>query len=140
MKTIILIALLTFTLSAQAQGDKDVLKAVITKFVQAADAQKASELSSVLHSDFRIVMNQLFGSTEVALMDRKTYLQLVEEKKLGGDQRTIEFASIEIVNQNAAIKVILKGKTMVFESLIHAVKTKEGKWLLIDDLPYATKI
>lgn len=125
---------------SQAQSEKEMVKNIITQFVEAADRQDADKVASVLHEDFRVVMNQLFGSTEISFMNKAVYVQLIRDKKMGGGKRTIDFVSVDVVNQNASVKVLLKGKTMVFESLLHLIKTTDGKWQLINDLPFATKI
>jgi len=125
---------------AKAQTEKEEVKNVITQNVQAADQQDADQVASILHEDFRVVMNQLFGSNEVSTMSKSVYVQLIRDKKMGGDKRTIDFVSVDVVNHNASVKVLLKGKTMVFESLLHLIKTADGKWQLINDLPFATKI
>lgn len=125
---------------SKAQSEKEMVKSVITQFVQAADLQDADQVATLLHEDFRVVMNQLFGSSDVSFMNKAVYVQLIRDKKMGGDKRTIDFVSVDVVNQNASVKVLLKGKTMVFESLLHLIKTPEGKWQLINDLPFATKI
>ncbi|MEP2670880.1 MAG: nuclear transport factor 2 family protein [Cyclobacteriaceae bacterium] len=125
---------------SKAQTEKEEVKNVITQFVQAADQQDAEQVASILHEDFRVVMNQLFGSNEVSTMSKSVYVQLIRDKKMGGEKRTIDFVSVDVVNQNASVKVLLKGKTMVFESLLHLIKTTDGKWQLINDLPFATKI
>lgn len=126
--------------AVHAQTEKEEVKKVITQFTQAADQQDADGVATLLHEDFRVVMNQLFGSSDVSFMNKIVYVQLIRDKKMGGDKRTIEFVSVDVVNQNASVKVLLKGKTMVFESLLHLIKTADGKWQLINDLPFATKI
>lgn len=142
MKNLItLLTLLTMTINVMhAQSEKEEVKKVITQFVQAADLQDADQVATLLHEDFRVVMNQLFGSSDVSLMNKAVYEQLIRDKKMGGDLRAVDFVSVDVVNQNAAVKVLLKGKSMVFESLLHLIKTADGKWQLINDLPFATKI
>lgn len=127
-------------LETVAQKEKEDVKNTITRFVEAADAQNAEELAEVLDEKFRLILNQLLGSSEVTAMDRQTYLQLIKDKKLGGDKRSIEFVSLEVMNQNASVRVKLKGSVLAFESFIQLIKTPEGKWKLINDLPYASKI
>lgn len=137
----ILLTLSIMTLNvAQAQSEEEVVKNVIIEFVDAADRQDADEVASILHDDFRVVMNQLFGSTEVNFMNKAVYVQLIRDKKMGGDKRTIDFVSVDVVNKNASVKVLLKGKTMIFESHLHLIKIADGRWRLINDLPFATKI
>lgn len=138
---LILILLSTMThLETVAQKEKEDVKKAVISFVEAADAQNAEKVAEVLDEKFRLILNQLFGSSEVTAMDKPTYLQLIKDKKLGGDKRSVEFVSMEIVNQNASVRVKLKGSTLAFESFIQLIKTPEGKWKLINDLPYASKI
>lgn len=142
MKQLLILILLSIMthLETVAQKEKEDVKNTITRFVEAADAQNAEELAEVLDEKFRLILNQLLGSSEVTAMDRQTYLQLIKDKKLGGDKRSIEFVSLEVMNQNASVRVKLKGSVLAFESFIQLIKTPEGKWKLINDLPYASKI
>lgn len=142
MKQLLILILLSIMthLETVAQKEKEDVKNTITRFVEAADAQNAEELAEVLDEKFRLILNQLLGSSEVTAMDRQTYLQLMKDKKLGGDKRSIEFVSLEVMNQNASVRVKLKGSVLAFESFIQLIKTPEGKWKLINDLPYASKI
>lgn len=137
---LIALALMMISKVSTAQTEKEAVKEIVTQFVKAADNQNAELVSELLHDDFRVVMNQLFGSKEVILMNKSTYVQLIREKKMGGEKRSVEFISVDVVNQNASVKVLLKGKTMVFESLIQLIKATDGNWLLINDLPFAVKI
>lgn len=125
---------------AEAQTEKQRVMDAVTQFVKFADAQNADEVSKLLHEDFRLVLNRLFGSNDVRKMDKSTYLQLIREKKMGGDKRTVEFVKVDVVNQNAAVKVLLKGKELAFESLLQLIQTADGNWQLLNDLPFAVKL
>lgn len=128
------------TTTTHAQGEQEAVKATVIKFVKAADEQDAELVATMLNKRFRVVMNRLFGDTEVNEMERDAYVQLIKDKKMGGDKRSVEFISVEVAAQNASVHVKLKGKTMVFDSFIQLVKTADGKWQLVNDLPHATKI
>jgi hypothetical protein len=71
---------------------------------------------------------------------KEAYLKLMEEGKLGGDSRTVKILSIDITQNNAAAKVVLKGKALTFESYYQLVKNAAGQWQLLNDLPFAAKI
>lgn len=141
MKT--LITILTFTmminLSTHAQTDKIAIEQLITQFAKAGDQRDAVSLKNLLHDDFRLVMNRLFGSEKVDLLGKSAYLKMIEEGKIGGDTRTLKILSIDITQNNAMAKAALKGKALTFESYYQLVKNGEGQWQLINDLPFATK-
>jgi hypothetical protein len=106
--------------------------------VEAGDSRNAVQLHNVLHANFRAVFNQLLGSNEVKIVSKELYLQLLAEGKLGGDTRNLEILSVDIVENNATVKVKLTGKTLTFQSFYQLIKV-DGNWQLIQDLPYASK-
>lgn len=111
------------------------IKAVIEQFAAAADAQDADALAGVLDPNYRVVMNQLFGSDQVMTMDRATYLDKIRKKEFGGDQRTLTFHELTLNGNTASAKVELKGQNMTFVSLLQLVKDARGHWKLVSDLP-----
>lgn len=115
------------------------VKATLEEFVKAGDSRNVEQLKQVLHAHFRVVANQVMGSTTVNVMTKEQYLALIEEGKLGGDVRTLEILSLEIVNKNAAAHVRLKGKSVTFDTFYHLVLSSEGQWQLIQDLPFVSK-
>jgi ketosteroid isomerase-like protein len=140
MKTLttILVLMMTSTMT-KAQTDKVSIEQVINQFAKAGDQRDVAQLKNLLHDDFRLVMNRLFGSEKVDLLGKSAYLKMMEEGKLGGDSRTVKILSIDITQNNAAAKVALKGKALTFESYYHLAKNATGQWQLINDLPFATK-
>jgi hypothetical protein len=115
------------------------VRKVIELFVKAGDARNADQLDSVLHSHFRVVANQLMGSTSINVITKDQYLVLMREGKLGGDKRTLEIQSVEIIDKNASAKVKITGNVVTFESFYHLIQNNEGQWQLVQDLPFATK-
>ena len=75
MKTIIIL-LLTFNsfFSMSQNSEEKAIVKLITGFELATAKQNVSLLEPLLNKHFRVTMNQLFGSTEVTVMDRSTYL------------------------------------------------------------------
>jgi hypothetical protein len=112
---------------------------VIERFVKAGDARQIEELESVLSPHFRVVGNQLMGASTVNIISREQYLALIREGKLGGDVRTIEIISLEVVSRNASAHVRLTGKAMTFDTLYHLIQSPEGDWQLVEDIPFVTK-
>lgn len=130
-----LLIMLTATASFAQQADEKAIKQTITEFAQAGDAQDADKLATYLDANYRVVMNQLFGSTEVAVMPREAYLQKIRAKEFGGDSRQLTFQHIEINGNTACARVTMAGKKATFKSLLVLVKDKNNKWLIVSDVP-----
>jgi ketosteroid isomerase-like protein len=141
MKTLITILIMTMVINqtSHAQTDKISIEQVVNQFAKAGDERNVAQLNNLLHDDFRLVMNRLFGSEKVDLLGKAAYLKMMEEGKLGGDSRTVKILSIDVTQNNATAKVALKGKALTFESYYQLVKNAAGQWQLINDLPFATK-
>lgn len=118
--------------------EKDKIIQTVNTYIEAGDSRNVIQLDSVLHAQFRAVFNQLLGSNEVKIVSKELYMQLIEAGKLGGDSRSIEILSVDIVENNATVKVRLTGKTLTFESFYQLIKVN-GNWQLIQDLPFAQK-
>ena len=138
MKNTILIGLIVLFANAplQAQStDEKEIKDTVLAFAKAGDQNDVQTLEQHLDSNYRVVMNRLFGSSEVAIIPRSVYLEKIKSKEWGGDQRQVTFKNI-IVNENVATaKVELKGKKATFVSLMDLIKTEKGSWKLISDTP-----
>lgn len=136
---LIFIAIIMTSISTMAQSDQVLIEQLVNQFAKTGDQRDVAKLKNLLHDDFRIAMNRLFGSEKVDLLTKSTYLKMMEDGKLGGDNRTVQILSIDITQNNAAVKVALKGKALTFQSYYHMVKNVAGQWQLINDLPFATK-
>jgi len=138
MKQSILITLLGILTSGAAFSQKEEIKnvkTVISAFAKSADNSNADQLSTYLDDNFRIVMNQLFGSTAVSVMTKEIYIEKIRSKEFGGDKRQIEIQNVVINGNTACAQVTFKGEKMTFVSLITLVKNAEGEWKLISDMP-----
>jgi len=126
-------------LKAGSSTDKASIKTTIAHFAKAGDEQDVEALDKLLDHNYRIVMNQLFGSTQVVVMSREAYLDKIKAKEFGGDQRTVSIEHITINGNTASAKVRLEGSKMTFVSLLDFVKDASGNWLLVQDLPVIVK-
>ena len=138
MKRVILMGIVALLSSFQTMAQKSeekAIKNVITAFAKAGDQNDASALASLLDDNYRLVMNQLFGSKEVSIMPRAVYLKKIKNKEFGGDQRTLTFKEIILNGNTAMAKATFAGKKMTFESLLVLVKNSNGEWKLISDIP-----
>ncbi len=120
---------------AQAKSDDKPIEKVIAQFAQAADVQDTNMLDALLDANFRIVMNQLFGSSKVVVMDRNTYLTKIEKKEFGGDERKVRIHEIIQNGNTATARVSFIGRKMTFVSMLQFVKNKDGAWKVVNDMP-----
>lgn len=132
------LSLITAAIMTTACAQTDDIKSVketISAFAKAADENNSIKLANYLDPNYRIAMNQLFGSIEVSIVDREFYLSKIESKEWGGDNRTIKFVSVDVNGKNAYAKVEMKGAKMTMISYYILVQDKSGKWKLIFDAP-----
>ncbi len=119
---------------AQTTDVKDVTE-VIKAFSKAGDNNDSKKLATYLDDNYRIVMNRLFGSESVSIMEKSTYLEKIKSKEYGGDKRELNIENVVINVTTASAKVSFKGEKMTFVSIIVLIQNKEGKWKLISDVP-----
>jgi hypothetical protein len=100
-------------------------------FVAAGDRQDIAGLDQVLHPSFRVLFVTA-GKTGETELSRAQYLQLVRDKKLGGDTRTVEVVSAETVDRVSFLRLRIRGKQSSFETLETWVEVGE-RWLLASD-------
>jgi ketosteroid isomerase-like protein len=133
--TILVFILSTITLMAQKSETTKTVKETITKFAKAADEQDSAALSIVLDENFRLTLNQLFGSTTTTIIDKKMYLEKIAAKEFGGDKREVTIDNVVIVGNNASAQATFKGAKMTIVTLLQLLKTSDGKWKIVNDLP-----
>ncbi len=126
--------LFAFGCAAQTSSDKAIKNAILT-FAKAADQNDTEKLGSMLDDNFRIAMNQMFGSTEVQTVDKAFYLAKIASKEWGGDSRKVTIDNVVIVGKNASATVILAGEKSTMTSLMTLVMTAEGNWKILQDIP-----
>jgi hypothetical protein len=126
--------------SAQNTDDLAKVETAVRLFSSAGDHQNADQLDQLLHPQYRSVMNRLFGKPDVSLMDKPTYLQMIREKKLGGDTREVTVLHIEMGAKVATVKAVFQGKMMKFTTFISLVKLESGAWQIIGDMPEVEKV
>ncbi len=120
---------------AQSSEDWDQIRTVVEAFSAAGDQQDAAALESLLHPGFRSVVHRAFGSEETSLMTRDVYLQLIREKKIGGDKRNVYLLQMDQLQNLAQVKVIMAGEKLHFTSYLSLVKLPDGRWQIVGDLP-----
>lgn len=124
----------------QIDTDKDKITAAVKAFVKSADQQDVEAMDKVMHKEYRTLANQLFGATELSVIGKSTYLDMMKAGKLGGDSRKVKIEDIQLIGKNAVVKATLKGSQLIFETFIQLVKDAEGEWKVISDLPKIEKV
>ena len=95
--------------SQQKTDEKDIERTILL-FAKLGDQQDADGLENLLDTNFRIVMNQLFGSEEIMVMSREVYLGKIRKKEFGGDQRKVRVHHTALNGNIAASRVSYEGE------------------------------
>ena len=119
--------------------DLEKISKAVHDFSSSADQRDIKNMDKILHKDYRAVVNRLFGSEEVSVMNKSLYLDLLKQEKIGGDSRSVEIQSIDVEENNAVVRATFTGKELIFTTFIQLVKDVEGNWLIISDLPRIEK-
>lgn len=125
---------------AQNSTDLSNIDEAVRAFARGSDQQDAAGLDKVLHPQFRAVVNRAFGSADVSLMDKAAYLQLIRDKKIGGDTRDVHLVQTDITNNIATVKAIFQGKLLRFTTFVSLVKLPDGTWQVVGDMPDIEKV
>ena len=121
--------------SLNAQENSKKIEQVIIEFSMAGDQNDADKLAKCLDANYRVVMNRLFGSTDVAVMPREVYLEKIRTNEFGGDKRTVKIEEIVVNGSTATAKTKFTGAKMTVVSLLDLVQDSDGNWKLISDTP-----
>lgn len=136
MNLFAIITLLAATISSfkskSAISDQEKVEACIRRFVEGGDHQDQEMVASVIHENFRVVLNS--GDGAMQLIDKPQYLSLMKQGKIGGTPRTLHIENIDVYGEKtAAVKVRLKSAKMTFYNYYSLVRVHE-EWKLIQDL------
>ncbi|MEQ9098936.1 MAG: nuclear transport factor 2 family protein [Imperialibacter sp.] len=126
---------MVFSIAQGQETGVEEVKKTVMQFATAADYQDPIILEEVLDTNFRVVMNRLFGSDGVTIMPREVYLAKIKNKEFGGDKREVTISNVTINGNTANALVSFKSNKMTFVSTLLLVLTREGKWKLVADLP-----
>lgn len=144
MKNLFLASILCLTTSyTYALTNPNPAKAIIEAveaFVKSADTQNTTKMEKVLHNDFRVLGNRLFGSKTLSVTNKKDYIAMLAAKKIGGDDRTVIINSIDIQGANAYVNATFNGKKLTFNTYLLLVEDKDGSWKVLSDMPVISKI
>lgn len=122
-------------MAQQQTTAEEAVKQTIIQFAMAADNRDIAMLDNLLHTHFRLGMNRLFGSNDLNTMDKSVYIDKIKSGELGGDKRAVTIENITIVQNNAMAKATFKGSKMTIVTLLQLIKTSDGKWMVLNDIP-----
>lgn len=125
---------------SQKSSDEKMVSKIVHQFAASADKQDAVKMEKILDTQYRAVLNQLFGSKEVSVMDKTAYLQMIRDKKIGGDNRKVEILAIDITHNNAAVKARFTGTELNFQTYLFLAKDTHGQWKIVSDMPFIEKV
>jgi hypothetical protein len=138
--TIITITLASAWCQAQTSNKQHMnmkkIEQTIHAFAKAGDAQDAEQLDKLLDPNYRVVMNRLFGSTEVSVLPRSVYMDKIKAKEFGGDNREVRIDEVIINHTIATAKATFIGEKMTFISNLQLIQNNQGDWKLVSDIPY----
>ncbi len=126
--------------SAQNAQDLTKINAVILEYSQAGDQRDVARLDTLLHPQYRSLVHRAFGGTDLNVMDKSAYLQLMTDKKIGGDTRKVHVLHVDVNGNVAQVKVILQGNVLKFTTYLSLVKMTDDSWRIVGDMPQIEKM
>jgi len=138
MRNVMLMSIIVLftTTSCTAQSvEENAIRETITAYSKAGDVNDADKLAGYLDDNYRIVMNQLFGSTEISIMPKNIYLEKIRTKEYGGDNRKIDITTLTLNGNTASARVIFTGSKMTFASILTLARDASGGWKILSDMP-----
>jgi ketosteroid isomerase-like protein len=136
-QTFIILIMSTFsaTIASGQVPASEQIQQTIMQFASAADSQDPAVMERILDPNFQVIMNRLFGSETVTVMNKTTYVAKIRNKEFGGDKREVTIGSISVNGTTAYAVVTFKGSKMTFVSTLLLVQNAGGEWKLVTDLP-----
>jgi Putative lumazine-binding len=104
------------------------------QFMESADKSDIAGLDAVMHTQFRLLLNRVFGDA-VTTMDKVTYLKMVTDKKIGGIPRESKIITTIVIGNVAMVELTSSSAKAEFHSFLNLIKEPDGKWRLVSDTP-----
>jgi Putative lumazine-binding len=115
--------------------EQKAVAAAATQFLEGGDKSDAAVLDAVLHPDYRLVLNRVFGDV-ITKMDKTTYLKMIADKKIGGVPRKATINSVVAAGNVGSVDVTTVNEKAEFRSFLQFLKEPDGKWRLVSDVPF----
>lgn len=110
------------------------IESAIKRLAKAADQRDVEVVSSLLHPDFRVILHQFPNAETTTVVPKPTYLQMITDGKIGGEDRTITIEGVFVTDTIASAKVILESSTKVFHTHYQLILSNSG-WVVVSDMP-----
>ena len=107
----------------------------IFEFGDAADNSDISKLDNILDNDFRLVLNRMFGSDEIVIINKATYLKKIRSGEWGGQKRQVNVEWSNIKGNTASAMVSFTGKDSSFSTFLQFAKNQDESWKIVNDMP-----
>ena len=121
--------------SLSGQSATQILEELIHQFNDGGANNDISKISPVLHDNFRVVFKNTVEN-QVQILDRATYLDLIDKKVFGGEARKVIIESLQIDDgMMASVRTQQQGT----KNTLHALKNfvfQDGKWLMTEEVVY----
>lgn len=131
--TILTLALFCASMLTRAQMAE--VSQTVKQFIEAGDDRNVQALEALLHDEYRVVMNRLFGLKEVMVMDKATYVGKIESGEFGGDERVSTIEAVQLNGEHATVRVKTSGKELTMRSDLVLVRNAAGSWQVVTDVP-----
>jgi Putative lumazine-binding len=119
-----------------ASSEQKAVQEATMQFLEGADKSDVAMLDDVMHTNYRVVLNRVFGDN-VTMLDKPTYLKMIADKKIGGVSRQSNILSIVVVGNVAAVEATTTSEKSDLHIFLNFIKEIDGKWRLVSDTPFA---
>ncbi|MCE3227528.1 MAG: hypothetical protein K0S32_2079 [Bacteroidetes bacterium] len=109
----------------------------IMAYVKAVDTQDVQSTASLMHPAFRVVMRHNKEQDKISILPKEIYLQLMEEKKVGGSERIVSVHSHNNFAGYTNVYLTLENEKMCMRSVFSLV-SENGNFKIISDHVYIT--
>jgi hypothetical protein len=103
---------------------------VIKQYALAADTQDARLLDEAFHENFQVIAHTKDG---VRVLDKKSYLNLIREGKIGGSPRKLEILESSHDSKIGTAKLILRGPQALFHDHL-TLLNENGYWSIVSNV------
>lgn len=111
------------------------IEKTIQAFAQGADQQDADQVSSALHPQAQ----QYFTNEQgLNVLPTPKYVELLREKKIGGNPREVKIHQIDVTGDIASAKVRFSGEKASFENYMTLMKFGED-WKILSNVLSVTR-
>ncbi len=123
------LALVFISATGSAQDAKSKIKQVAGQFVKGADIQDGKMLEKILEPGS---LQYVVLGDKLNTFSAKDYIQMINDKKLGGKPRKVKYHHAELLGNHMAV-VVLSAVSEEYEFLYQLSMTSlgDGKWTIV---------